>query len=186
MFAFFSIYVDIIPKRTENVNNINNKHKKSIQTQHGEPSREKKAREKREEKVRAKWGMRKCGWNKKKKADLPGGPKVKNDNTFQSGKFGAGKVFTFGGNDQGVDTGSEDRTLPTLTEAESGTLLMLSSDSFVGFNLEFGEEFKGVCKADFLCSGFEEIDGAVKGFVLPSVLVLVDKGLFEDCVVGVD
>lgn len=117
---------------------------------------------------------------------LPGGPKVKHDNTFLSSELGTGKVFALGSDDEGVDAGSEDGTLPTLTEAKSGALLVLSSDGFVGFNLEFGEEFKGVCKADFLCSRLEEVDGAVKGLVLPSILVLVDKRLLEDCVVGVD
>lgn len=118
--------------------------------------------------------------------DLPGGPKVKHNNTFLPSELGTGKVFTFGGDNERVDAGSEDGTLPTLTEAKSGAFLVLSSNGVVGFNLEFGEEFKGVCKADFLCSGLEEVDSAVKGFVFPSILVLVDKRLLEDCVVGVD
>lgn len=129
---------------------------------------------------------RDMGMGNERTNDLPGGPKVKYDNTFLSSEGRASKVFTFGGDDEGVDAGSEDGTLPTLTETKSGAFLVLSSDGFVGFNLEFGEEFKGVCKADFLCSGLEEVDSPVKGLVFPSILVLVDKRLLEDCVVGVD
>lgn len=85
-----------------------------------------------------------------------------------------------------IDPAPEDRRLPARPETRRGSLLQFCADRFVGLDLEPRQELKGVCKANLLCARLELVDGAVKGVVVPLVLVLVFEGLVEDVGVRVD
>lgn len=94
--------------------------------------------------------------------------------------------MTFSDKGEGVDQLSKEIALPSWTETQCRSLLMLLSDSLVGINSELLEEIEGFGKPDFECPSLEFLNRPVKWFVLPSVFILVLERVVQDSLVGLD